>query len=158
MAVYTLCSTALRTAQPLPQLSPILFSRFLSDAGFSFSPDDDDDHHHHHHHEEEDVNGDGSLHSSSNLPHELTVEVLESEEYMTFAVGVITLSAIVLQLDRLLLAVKELVGESYALPPELYTKHQMQAKAQIDAMARKFHQGGGTEQEEHKSSEEREVR
>ncbi|CAO1615116.1 unnamed protein product [Sympodiomycopsis kandeliae] len=126
MAIYTLCSSALRTAQPLPQLSPILFSKYLSDAGFSL---DSPDHHL--------INNDHP--EDSGLPHELTIEVLESEEYMTFAVGVITLSAIVLQLDKLLLAVKELVGESYALPPELYIKHQLQAKAQIDAFAEKVH-------------------
>lgn len=136
MAVYTLCSTALRTAQPLPQLSPILFSRFLSDAGFAFDTASGEDQHHHHHHHHSPATP--SQDSPPGLPNELTLEVLESEEYMTFAVGVITLSAIVLQLDRLLLAVKELVGESYALPPELYIKHQLQAKAQLDAMAHRL--------------------
>lgn len=114
LSVYSLCSTALRTAQPLPQLSPILFARYLSDAGFLFADrrgedegdDDPDDHPH------------------SGLPRHLTVELMESPEYMSFAVGVITLSGIVLFLDRLQLATKELVGESFELPPELYYGRQ----------------------------------
>lgn len=99
MALYSSCSSALRTAQPLPQLSPVLFSRYLSDSGFAFSTEPMCE-------EEEEALG---------LPRELNTEVLQSEQYLTFAVGVMTLSAIVLKLDSLLLAVKELVGESYSL-------------------------------------------
>lgn len=107
MSVYSLCSTALRTAAPLPQVSPILFSRYLSSAGFHFHTEQD---------------GDDAEETLPGLPKELTVEVLESEEYLTFAVGVMTLSGIVLKLDSLLLAVKELVGESYSLPAKMYMR------------------------------------
>lgn len=128
MSVYSLCSSALRTAQPLPQLTPILFSRYISDAGFSFDPRQT---HHAHlhpslqHQDDEDEDHDQDTDDLPGLPKMLTAEVLESEEYLTFAVGVSTLSGIVLNLDALLLAVKELVGECYSLPGRIYVRSAM---------------------------------
>lgn len=114
LTAYTLCSTALRTAQPLPQLSPVLFSRYLSEAGFLFRAPN----------AERDRSFDREDEEELGLPQELTMKVLQSEEYCAFAVGVVTLSHIVMTLDKLVLATKQLVGESFELPPELYYETQ----------------------------------
>ncbi len=39
---------------------------------------------------------------------------------MTFAVGVATLFGLVVRIDRLCVAVKQLVGESYAVPVDVH--------------------------------------
>lgn len=43
----------------------------------------------------------------------MTIDTLENEQYLTFAVGVTTAFGIVLRLDKLMVATKELVGEQY---------------------------------------------
>jgi len=43
----------------------------------------------------------------------ITVELLEDEQYMYFCVGVNTAFSIVNNLDKLMVATKELVGEQY---------------------------------------------
>lgn len=95
LAVISLISNALRTGSPLPQITPCpLLDRFMI---------------RHHglnvvHEESEDNYG---------LPRTLTVETLENLQYLTFCVGVSTAFGIVTRLDRLMVAVKELVGEQY---------------------------------------------
>ncbi|CAO1636348.1 unnamed protein product [Parajaminaea phylloscopi] len=117
LTAYSLCSTALRTAQPLPQLSPVLFSRYLSEAGFLFrAPNAERDN-------EYDLEDEQKL----GVPQHLTLKVLQSEEYCAFAVGVVTLSQMVRTLDQLVLACKQLVGESFEVPAELYYGAQKKA-------------------------------
>ncbi|KAH7888067.1 hypothetical protein F5I97DRAFT_1806524 [Phlebopus sp. FC_14] len=95
LAVISLISSSLRTGQPLPQVTPCpLLDRFMSRFhGLNVI-----------HEESEDDFG---------LPKTLTLETLESLQYLTFCVGVSTAFGIVTRLDRLMVAVKELVGEQY---------------------------------------------
>lgn len=118
LTAYTLCSTALRTAQPLPQLCPVLFARYLSEAGSLFRAPN----------AQRDNKFDLEDEQKLGLPKEMTVKVLQSEEYCAFAVGVVTLSHIVMTLDKLVLATKQLVGESFEIPAELYHEDQRKMK------------------------------
>ncbi|KAG2140498.1 uncharacterized protein EDB93DRAFT_1241857 [Suillus bovinus] len=95
LAVISLISNALHTGSPLPQITPCpLLDRFmLRHHGLNVV-----------HEESEDDYG---------LPRTLTVETLENLQYMTFCVGVSTTFGIITRLDRLMVALKELVGEQY---------------------------------------------
>ncbi|KAG1817351.1 hypothetical protein EV424DRAFT_1324468 [Suillus variegatus] len=95
LAVISLVSNALHTGSPLPQITPCpLLDRFmLRHHGLNVV-----------HEESEDDYG---------LPRTLTVETLENLQYLTFCVGVSTTFGIITRLDRLMVAVKELVGEQY---------------------------------------------
>ncbi|KAF9028574.1 hypothetical protein BDZ89DRAFT_1066048 [Hymenopellis radicata] len=97
LAVISMISTSLRTGDPLPQITPCpLVDRFmLKYHGFSVI----------HKEAEEDFG----------LPRTLTLETLQDEQYLMFCVGVSTAFGIVSRLDRLMLAVKEIVGEQYHL-------------------------------------------
>ncbi|KAI5118341.1 hypothetical protein M0805_009144 [Coniferiporia weirii] len=87
LSVICMISIALRTGTSLPQITPCpLLDRFVA------SHDDLDDY---------------------DLPRSLTIDILENEQYLYFSVGVATAFGIVTRLDRLMLAVKELVGEQY---------------------------------------------
>ncbi|KIJ63943.1 hypothetical protein HYDPIDRAFT_112430 [Hydnomerulius pinastri MD-312] len=95
LAVISLISSSLRTGNPLPQVTPCpLLDRFMV-----------------RHH------GLNVIHEESaddfGLPKTLTLETLESLQYLTFCVGVSTAFSIVTRLDQLMVAVKELVGEQY---------------------------------------------
>ncbi|KAG1736637.1 uncharacterized protein EDB91DRAFT_1141898 [Suillus paluster] len=95
LAVISLISHALRTGSPLPQITPCpLLDRFmLRHHGLNVV-----------HEESEDNYG---------LPRTLTMETLENLQYLMFCVGVSTAFGIITRLDRLMVAVKELVGEQY---------------------------------------------
>ncbi|KIK91214.1 hypothetical protein PAXRUDRAFT_150011 [Paxillus rubicundulus Ve08.2h10] len=95
LAVISLISSALRTGNPLPQVTPCpLLDRFMErQHGLSVIHEGSDD--------------------DFGLPKVLTMETLESLQYLTFCVGVSTAFGIVTRLDRLMVAVKELVGEQY---------------------------------------------
>lgn len=94
LASLTMISTALRTASPLPQITPVLLEQFLrAQQGLEVLQ----------HRAEAD----------SGLPRSLTIETLEQEQYMYFCVGVSSANAIITRIDRLMLATKELVGEHY---------------------------------------------
>ncbi|KAI6044608.1 hypothetical protein EDC04DRAFT_2561114 [Pisolithus marmoratus] len=95
LAVISLISTSLRTGNPLPQVTPCpLLDRFMEGShGLNVV-----------HQESEDDFG---------LPKNLTLDTLESLQYLTFCVGVSTAFAIVTRLDRLMITTKELVGEQY---------------------------------------------
>ncbi|KAL0581273.1 hypothetical protein V5O48_000756 [Marasmius crinis-equi] len=95
LAVISMISTALRTGSPLPQITPCpLINRFmLKYHGLNVvSRDDEHDY---------------------GLPRTLTPDTLENEQYMIFCVGVSIAFGIVTRLDRLMVAVKEIVGEDY---------------------------------------------
>jgi len=88
-------STALRTGAPLPQVTPCpLLDRFTSQGHslnvLAYGNEDD-----------------------CGQPRNLTLEMLENEQYLCFSVGVATAFAIVSRLDKLMLSAKELVGEQY---------------------------------------------
>ncbi|EJD55665.1 hypothetical protein AURDEDRAFT_78909 [Auricularia subglabra TFB-10046 SS5] len=94
LASLTMISTALRTARPLPQLTPVLLEQFVrSQQGLQV------------------------VHATADedfgLPRSVTMETLEDEQYMYFCVGVASANAIINRIDRLMLATKELVGEHY---------------------------------------------
>ncbi|KAG0699492.1 hypothetical protein DFH29DRAFT_983489 [Suillus ampliporus] len=95
LAVISLISNALRTGSPLPQITscPLLDRFMVRHHGLNVV-----------HEESEDNYG---------LPRTLTVDTLENLQYLTFCVGVTTAFGIVTRLDRLMVAVKELVGEQY---------------------------------------------
>ncbi|KAI0318442.1 hypothetical protein OF83DRAFT_1242217 [Amylostereum chailletii] len=94
LAVISLIATALRTGSPLPQITPCpLFDR-------SSIPDDQIDL------PSSQVYDPGNFRPTS-------PEMLENEQYMYFCVGVSTAQRIVMHFDRLMMAVKELVGEQY---------------------------------------------
>ncbi|KAI0070007.1 hypothetical protein K474DRAFT_1609486 [Panus rudis PR-1116 ss-1] len=95
LAVITLISTALRTGNPLPQITPCpLLDRFMAYThGLNVIR-----------HEADDDYG---------LPRTMTIDTLENEQYLRFSVGVTTAFGIVSRLDRLMVATKELVGEQY---------------------------------------------
>ncbi|KAI9457690.1 hypothetical protein HD554DRAFT_2141755 [Boletus coccyginus] len=95
LAVVSLISSSLRTGNPLPQVTPCpLLNRFMEHSyGLNIV----------HGESEEDFG----------LPKALTEETLESLQYLTFSVGVSTAFGIMTRLDKLMVAVKELVGEQY---------------------------------------------
>lgn len=89
IAVLTMCATALRTSQPLPQIVPILIDRYLKCApGFQFRVNPED--------YSNTVDLDPTANQSTSaeeesidkLPKIVTFETLETKEYQTFAVGV----------------------------------------------------------------------
>jgi uncharacterized membrane protein YgaE (UPF0421/DUF939 family) len=95
LAVISLISVSLRTGNPLPQVTPCpLLDRFMERRHGLYIV---------HEESEEDFG----------LPKVLTEETLESLQYMIFCVGVSTAFSIVTRLDKLMVAVKELVGEQY---------------------------------------------
>ncbi|KAJ7744984.1 hypothetical protein DFH07DRAFT_20255 [Mycena maculata] len=97
LAVISMISTALRTGCALPQITPCpLLDRFSATStqyGLNVI-----------HKESEEDYG---------LPRELTLETLQNEQYLRFCVGVATAYGIMSRLDRLMLTVKEVVGEQY---------------------------------------------
>ncbi|KAJ7286108.1 hypothetical protein C8J57DRAFT_1431688 [Mycena rebaudengoi] len=95
LAVISMISTALRTGSALPQITPCpLLERFTQPQyGLNVI----------HKEAEEDFG----------LPRALTLETLQNEQYLMFCVGVATAYGIFTRLDRLMLTVKEIVGEKY---------------------------------------------
>ncbi|KAF8885154.1 hypothetical protein BD779DRAFT_1611982 [Infundibulicybe gibba] len=95
LAVISMISSSLRTGNPLPQITPCpLLDRFmLRYHGLNVIHQDS----------EEDYG----------LSRTLTIDTLQDEQYMVFCVGVSTAFGIISRLDRLMVAVKEVVGEQY---------------------------------------------
>ncbi|KAJ8522296.1 hypothetical protein ONZ45_g1089 [Pleurotus djamor] len=95
LAVISMISTALRTGHPLPQITPCpLLDRYMErNHGLNVIHVDS----------EEDYG----------LPRNLSLSTLENEQYLRFCVGVSTAYGIMTQLDRLMVATKEIVGEQY---------------------------------------------
>lgn len=95
LAVISMISTALRTGTALPQITPCpLLDRF-SQTQYGLNVI---------HKESEEDYG---------LPRALTLDTLMNEQYLRFCVGVATAYGIMSRLDRLMLTVKEVVGEQY---------------------------------------------
>ncbi|KAJ7905803.1 hypothetical protein B0H14DRAFT_25200 [Mycena olivaceomarginata] len=94
LAVISMISTALRTGCALPQITPCpLIDRFQSHLGLHVI-----------HTESEEDYG---------IPRTLSLETLKNEQYLMFCVGIATTYGIIGRLDRLMLTVKEVVGEQY---------------------------------------------
>ncbi|KAF8956639.1 hypothetical protein BDZ97DRAFT_1763642 [Flammula alnicola] len=95
LAVISMISSSLRTGSPLPQITPCpLLDRFmLKYHGLDVIHKDS----------EEDYG----------LPRTLSLDTLRNEQYLMFSVGISTAYGIINRLDRLMLAVKEVVGEQY---------------------------------------------
>ncbi|MCO5565580.1 hypothetical protein L7F22_019254 [Adiantum nelumboides] len=115
IAVLSMCTTSLSTRQPLPQIAPVLIDRYMFkpmgfkirsyEGGETETPDETLD----------EIMG--------SLPSTVTFETLLDEKYQTFAVGASVAFGITVNLDRLCVAVKRLVGETYAVPADLQTYH-----------------------------------
>ncbi|KAG6333420.1 hypothetical protein ID866_5670 [Astraeus odoratus] len=114
LAVISLVSSSLRNGSPLPQVSPCpLLDRFMERShGFNVI----------HQEEEEDLG----------LPKNLTLDTLESLQYLTFCVGVCTAFSIMSRLDRLMIATKELVGEQYHIDGVGLPLHQIRRPTGIE--------------------------
>ncbi|KAI0820568.1 hypothetical protein BC628DRAFT_1330069 [Trametes gibbosa] len=95
LAVISMISTALRTGNPLPQITPCpLLDRFMIHThGLNVIRQEADD--------------------DYGLPRTMTIDTLENEQYLCFSVGVTTAFGLVLRFDKLMVAAKELVGEQY---------------------------------------------
>ncbi|KAF9527658.1 hypothetical protein CPB83DRAFT_384639 [Crepidotus variabilis] len=95
LAVISMISSSLRTGTPLPQITPCpLLDRFMGHyQGLNVVHTDC----------EEDYG----------LPRTLTLKTLRDEQYLMFCVAVSTVYTIVHNLDKLMIAVKEVVGEQY---------------------------------------------
>ena len=92
LAVITMCSTALSTGTPIPQITPSpLVARYRAGK----------------------VKGLDLPDVSDELPHLVTVEVLESEEYLRYALAIATTFSLIARLDRRVITCKTLLGESY---------------------------------------------
>ncbi|EPQ28128.1 uncharacterized protein PFL1_06939 [Pseudozyma flocculosa PF-1] len=120
ISVISMCSTALKTSSPLPQITPCpLLDRFLLfEHGF-------DVRYHRGGGEEQDdaAGGEGKAEEEGllgTLPRKISLKTLREHEYMSFAVGVVTLFGLVVRIDRLCVAVKELVGESFEVPADVH--------------------------------------
>ncbi|UZJ51414.1 hypothetical protein CBS101457_000734 [Exobasidium rhododendri] len=108
IAILTMCTTSLKTGQPLPQIVPVLIDRYLSTSpGFQV------------HFQQQHQQHQGAE-TTTQLPRFVTYDTLCKEEYQIFAVGAMVAYGIVLRLDRLCLAVKALVGETYSVPTDLH--------------------------------------
>ncbi|KAF8911493.1 hypothetical protein CPB84DRAFT_1671782 [Gymnopilus junonius] len=95
LAVISMMSFALRTGSPLPQITPCpLVDRFMLE-----------------------YRGLNAIHKDSEddygLPRTLSMDTLKDEQYLMFCVGIATAFSILSRLDRLMVAVKEVVGEHY---------------------------------------------
>ncbi|KDN53019.1 hypothetical protein K437DRAFT_219732 [Tilletiaria anomala UBC 951] len=105
VAVLIMCSTALQSGMPLPQITPCpLLDRFLLlKPGFAITQDDDED--------------------NLGLPTHVTFATVCDPAYLNFAVGASTAAGLIIRLDKLMLVVKELVGEAYPVPADLHARN-----------------------------------
>ncbi|OXG24105.1 hypothetical protein C361_02654 [Cryptococcus neoformans Tu259-1] len=96
MVVLSMCSTTLRAGTPLPQITPSpLVARFgMGKTKGLDLPHESSDH-------------------SGELPSLVTVDVLESENYMRYALGITTTFSLISRLDRIVVICKTLLGENY---------------------------------------------
>ncbi|PPQ64930.1 hypothetical protein CVT26_015650 [Gymnopilus dilepis] len=95
LAVISMMTFALRNGTPLPQITPCpLIDRFsFKYRGLNASHKDSE--------------------ADYGLPRTLSMDTLKDEQYLMFCVGIATAYNIVSRLDRLMIAVKEVVGEQY---------------------------------------------
>nr|ODN98654.1 hypothetical protein L204_02618 [Cryptococcus depauperatus CBS 7855] len=93
LVVLSVCSTALRTGTALPQITPSpLLARFRMGKTKGL---------------------DIPLGVVDGIPSRVTVDVLESDEYMRYALGITTTFSLVSRLDRMVVICKTLLGENY---------------------------------------------
>ncbi|WVQ94336.1 hypothetical protein IAU59_001415 [Kwoniella sp. CBS 9459] len=96
LSVLSMCSTALRAGTALPQITPSpLVARFRmgKTKGLDLPQDPTD--------------------PSSDLPSLVTVDVLESDNYLRYALGITTTFSLVARLDRIVVICKTLLGENF---------------------------------------------
>ncbi|KAK8861286.1 hypothetical protein IAR55_002105 [Kwoniella newhampshirensis] len=96
LSVLSMCSTALRAGTALPQITPSpLVARFRmgKTKGLDLPHDPTDQH--------------------GELPSLVTVDVLESDNYMRYALGITTTFSLVARLDRIVVICKTLLGENF---------------------------------------------
>ncbi|WVQ83523.1 hypothetical protein IAT38_005664 [Cryptococcus sp. DSM 104549] len=96
LVVLSMCSTALRAGTSLPQITPSpLVARFRmgKTKGLDLPHDPTD--------------------SSGELPSLVTVDVLESDNYMRYALGITTTFSLISRIDRIVVICKTLLGENF---------------------------------------------
>ncbi|OCF58351.1 hypothetical protein L486_04383 [Kwoniella mangroviensis CBS 10435] len=96
LAVLSMCSTALRAGTALPQITPSpLVARFRmgKTKGLDLPHDPTD--------------------QSGDLPSLVTVDVLESDNYLRYALGITTTFSLISRLDRIVVICKTLLGENF---------------------------------------------
>ncbi|WRT65402.1 uncharacterized protein IL334_002345 [Kwoniella shivajii] len=96
LAVLSMCSTALRAGTALPQITPSpLVARFRmgKTKGLDLPHDPTD--------------------QSGELPSLVTVDVLESDNYLRYALGITTTFSLISRLDRIVVICKTLLGENF---------------------------------------------
>ncbi|WWC59927.1 uncharacterized protein I303_102489 [Kwoniella dejecticola CBS 10117] len=96
LAVLSMCSTALRAGTALPQITPSpLVARFRmgKTKGLDLPHDPTD--------------------PSGELPSLVTVDVLESDNYLRYALGITTTFSLISRLDRIVVICKTLLGENF---------------------------------------------
>ncbi|PWY96951.1 hypothetical protein BCV70DRAFT_203294 [Testicularia cyperi] len=130
VSVISMCATALKTAEPLPQITACpLLDRFIETPhGLNaYIPTTTTTHSNLQSQSQDDpacmmaaVAETWQDELLETLPKKITLSVLEDQEYMDFSVGVLTLFGLVLRIDRLCVAVKQLVGESFAVPADIH--------------------------------------
>ncbi|KAF8311865.1 hypothetical protein DL93DRAFT_2115513 [Clavulina sp. PMI_390] len=93
LTTITMCSSSLKTGVPLPQITaaPLIDGLNKNDKMIDVIAQE----------------------TELGLPTVLTAEVLRDEQYMCFCVGVASVYSLVRRLDRLMFAIKELVGENF---------------------------------------------
>ncbi|WVW79680.1 hypothetical protein I302_101649 [Kwoniella bestiolae CBS 10118] len=96
LAVMSMCSTALRAGTALPQITPSpLVARFRlgKTKGLDLPHDPSE--------------------QSGELPSLVTVDVLESDNYLRYALGITTTFSLISRLDRIVVICKTLLGENF---------------------------------------------
>ena len=106
-----MCASSLKNGTPLPQITaaPLLDSFMKHGNGLNITDKQESDY---------------------GLPNVVTSDVLANEQYLCFSVGVASVYGIITRLDRLTLAVKELVGENFhidgvEIPLPLSHEHEL---------------------------------
>ncbi|CDZ98776.1 Predicted membrane protein [Phaffia rhodozyma] len=111
LAVISLCSTALQSKSPLPQITPCpLVERYLERRhGLLVVDDENIDH--------RDVTQENekAYPRFKGVPRRVTVDILKSEEYLRFSMACATCFALVGRFDKMMLICKTLLGETFHL-------------------------------------------
>lgn len=105
LAVISMTSSALRAATPLPQITPgPLIAKYHMNRykGLDLPKDPAEVH--------------------DDMPTFVTVEVLESDNYMRYALGVSTIYALMSRLDSIVVVCKTLLGENYHIDNLRFTE------------------------------------
>jgi hypothetical protein len=119
IAVFSMCTTSLSTGQPLPQIAPVLIDRYMSRQMGYRVRDYSAERHAHFGAAVDAIAATPDDDVFARLPGVISFETLCDEQYQTFAVGASVAFGLCVHMDRLCVAVKALVGETYSVPANL---------------------------------------